>query len=85
MRTLSERMADWRWWLEQVAHFGLGAVSAALVAYWTPWYASAAFGAGVGMLREFFQNVGDERNDVADMIADVLFWSIGAVAMSLVF
>ena len=85
MRTLTERMRDWRWWGEQLLHAIAGAACAALVAYWTPWWASASFGAALGILREITQNLGDESNSVGDSIADVLCWTMGAVAMSFVF
>lgn len=31
MRTLRERMKDWRWWGEETAHFVIGALIVAVV------------------------------------------------------
>ena len=39
----------------------------------------------VACIRELVQNWGDDNNDYLDMMIDMLVWTLGAIAASLVF
>lgn len=84
-RTFVEKLADWQWWGEQGLHLLAGGVFAIAVAKWLPFWASWGLSTLIGLGREVWQNWGDDNNDYLDAGADLLFWSIGAALMSLVF
>lgn len=88
-------MADWRWWGEQVAH---GLAGAAIVALFRgpeamlgaalgDWFTQLALTIAIvaGALREIIQNHDDVGGSLGDSIADFLFWTLGAILMSVVF
>jgi len=54
-RTLSERMKDWRWWGEQLAHILLGGATAAFTLIGNPIGACTAAAAWLGFWREYEQ------------------------------
>lgn len=66
---------SWQDFVDQVLHAALGYAIAWATGYWI---ASVA----VAILREFFQNWWDEKNDRGDMALDIFVWTLGA---SLVF
>ncbi len=73
-RPLSERVKDWRWWGEQVAHFILGAV-AALPAVWGPMPITAGTCAAglLAIVREYEQRpVGSWGDTIIDAVAVIL-------------
>ncbi len=82
-RPLSERVKDWRWWGEQVAHVVLGAV-AALPAVWGPLPAVTALCAGILIagVREYEQRPVGSWGDLA---VDVAAVALGALAVGLGF
>lgn len=66
----------WQEIVDQTLHFTAGFLLGAI----NPWLS-----VGVAVLREIIQNWGDADNDYFDMAIDVLVWTLGAVAASLVF
>lgn len=76
-RTLTERMKDWRWWGEQVAHVLIGAV-VALPAVWGPLPAVTAVCAGilVAGIREYEQRPVGSWGDLAVDVAAVVLGSL---------
>ena len=83
-RPLSERVRDWKWWLEQALHAVLGGA----IAYafgdaggWAAWGLSTV----LGVTRELIQNLRRKAGrwvwdgSKADAAVDVGAWSLGAV------
>lgn len=92
-RTLAERVKDWKWWGEQVAHFVVaGAIVGfvELIKYWTGfepghWFDLATLAGAVhgGGLREIIQNFGDTDGSLGDSIVDQIAWTLGALAAAI--
>lgn len=66
----------WQEVVDQALHFAAGFLIGAI----NPWLSI-----GAAVLREIIQNWGDEDNNYLDMAVDILVWTLGAVAASLVF
>ncbi len=66
----------WQEVVDQAIHFGLGFLLGCF---------SPITSITVAVVYEAFQNWGDENNDYLDMATDLLVWTLGAVAASLVF
>ena len=89
-KPISERMRRGSWWLEQLAHWGVGlAVSAGVAAglgYGADWLAwgAAPMGVAVSLVaastRELLQNWNDapEVGSLEDAVLDLTFWGLGA-------
>lgn len=90
-RTITERIKDSEWWLEQAAHgwIGIGAALTSCVVYgiWqsplAAFWVSVASSAAIAITRESFQNIGDEDNNIPDAIADALFTWFGGLIYSI--
>ena len=80
-RPLSERVKDWRWWLDQALHIGLGAVAASVLWIGQPIVAGAAAALWAALLREREQW---PPGSWGDMIVDVLATVSGGLVMGLV-
>lgn len=88
-RPLSERVKDWRWWLEQVVHTAIGgAIAYAFADMGT--VGAASFSALLGLLRELIQNLRFKGwrpywdGSLPDAGVDLLAWTVGAIIGSLV-
>lgn len=80
-RTLTERVRDWRWWLDQALHVAIGAVAASVLWVGQPILAGVLAAIWVAALREY------EQRPVAswgDLAVDVLATAVGGLAMGLV-
>ena len=90
MRTLSERMRDWRYWvIDQGGHFIIGAA----IAYAFQdmgGFGTFSFSAVLGLIRELLQNLRRKNGsfywdgDLGDAGVDMTFWTIGAIVGSLI-
>jgi hypothetical protein len=92
VRDISERIRDWRWWGEQVAHsVAGGAVSSMLCAFGLIDGANVPVlcmlgvlaGAGAGATYEILQNRNDDANDIVDSHIDSFAFTLGATISSL--
>ena len=85
MRTLSERMKDWRYWVDQTLHFLIGGAIAYAFEDMGGW-GSFAFSAALGIVRELLQNLRKDglHGSKADAGIDVAFWTLGAIIGSLI-
>ncbi len=85
MRRLSERVKEWRYWVDQLLHLLIGgAISYAFedMGGWGAW----GFSTFLGILRELLQNLRKDgwHGSKADAAVDVAFWTLGAIIGSLI-
>ncbi len=85
MRPLSERMKDWRYWVDQTLHLLIGGAIAYAFEDMGGW-GSWGFSTGLGVLRELLQNLRKDgwHGSKADAAVDVAFWTLGAIIGSLI-
>jgi len=89
-RTLSERVRDPWWWLEQVAHLVLGG---AIVYAFSDMgdFGSLSFSTFLGVLRELIQNLRFNGwrpywdGSIPDAGVDMTAWVLGAILAALIF
>ena len=86
MRPLSERMKDWRYWVDQTLHLLIGGAIAYAFAFDSPWAIGCPVSIGAGLLRELLQNLRKDgwHGSKADAAVDVAFWTLGAIIGSLI-
>jgi len=88
-RPLSERIRDWKWWLEQVLHLVIGGAIAYAFGD-LPWWGSAGLSTFLGILRELSQNLRRRKGrwrwdgSKADAAIDVAAWTLGAIIGSVI-
>lgn len=84
-RPLSERVKDWRWWVDQVLHLILGG-SIAYAFSDMGHVGSFVFSSLLGCGRELIQNLRWDgwHGSRADAGVDTIFWALGAIIGSLV-
>ena len=85
MRTLTERVKDWRYWLDQALHLLIGGSIAYAFEDFGTWGAWG-FSTLLGVVRELVQNLRRDgwHGSKADAAVDVAFWTVGAVIGSLI-
>lgn len=88
-RPLSERVKDWKYWVDQALHLLIGGAIAYAFEDFGTWGAWG-FSTLLGILREVVQNVRIRGRRIvwdgskADAAVDVAFWTVGAVIGSLI-
>jgi hypothetical protein len=80
-RTLSERIKDPFWWLEQAAHTALGGLTAVIFAIPTVILAAVVGAFWIGAVREFEQR---PIENWADTVIDLAFTVLGGLAVGLI-
>jgi hypothetical protein len=80
-RPLSERVKDWRWWLDQLLHVAIGGVAAAAVAVPIAAVGAVCAALWLGTVREFDQRPVASWGDLA---ADMAFTALGGLAVGLI-
>lgn len=80
-RPISERVKDWRYWGEQVAHILLGGTTAAFTAIGHPVLACTSAAAWFATWREWMQRPVDSWADTA---IDWVFTVLGGLVLGLI-